>query len=264
MSYFLYDGNLEVGQSARLSGEEAQHLLHARRIKTGESFELQDQAKNHFLVVLEKASRQQLFFTVKQQLPVIEPSPLHLELIVGLPKEKALDWIIQKTTELGVTTLSIFIARYSPKSIPDARQEKIVSRWQKIAQAACKQSGRSLPPSIQLFNNLGDVLQSLSPCSVQWVLTPGAAQSLSVSSDSFTAQLSSSKNQRFVIGPEGGLHPEELALAYQHDMQPLRLGSRILKTETAAIAMVSILQFLFGDLGHGLVQKGIIVNHSDI
>ncbi|MBF0288875.1 MAG: 16S rRNA (uracil(1498)-N(3))-methyltransferase [SAR324 cluster bacterium] len=246
MSYFLYDGYLEVGKSACLSGEEAQHLLHARRVKSGEFFELQDLAKNHFLVVLERISRQKLFFKVEKQLSVLESSPLQLELIVGLPKEKALDWIIQKATELGVTVLYFFMARYTAKSIPASRQEKALLRWQKIAQAACKQSGRSLPPEIVLFNNLGQALESLASSPAQWVLTtePGFYSSPAT----LISEFASSKIQRFIVGPEGGLHAEELELAYQHGMRSMSLGPRILRTETAAIAMIVILQFLFGDL----------------
>jgi len=80
---FLFDGNLEVGQLAQLSGEEAQHLIHSRRVKKGEIIELQDQRKQHFQVVLEEVTRRELSFQVQKSLPVLPPSALNLEILVA-------------------------------------------------------------------------------------------------------------------------------------------------------------------------------------
>lgn len=248
MSYFLYDNELIVGQKDYLTGEEAHHLIHARRIKLGETFELQDSKQERFIVICQKITRHEIHFQVQTPLPFIPPSPLKIDVILGLPKEKILDWIIQQVTELGVSSLSIFIAQYSPKSISPTFQHKAINRWEKIAQAACKQSGRQAPPKILFYKNFQEPLESISAHSHNWILSLDATKS-SLPDLELTP---SAENKFFphcvAVGPEGGFHINELELAYSHGMQPIQLGPRVLKSETAVIAVVSILQFLFGDL----------------
>ncbi len=251
MSYFVFDGILEVGQFAKLTGEEAQHLIHSRRVKKGEMIELQDQRKQHFQAILEEVTRRQLAFQVQKSLPALPPSALDLEVLLGLPKEKALDWIIQKVTELGGARFLIFKAHYSPRNMSVSQQEKLRERWKKIAQEACKQSGRQLPPEIRFFPNLEELLSALPPCSQQWVLSREPSANTITAADLLKLPASLSSSQRILIGPEGGLATEELAMAYQAGMKGIHLGARILRSETAVVAMTSILQFLFGDLGRG-------------
>ncbi|MBF0277964.1 MAG: 16S rRNA (uracil(1498)-N(3))-methyltransferase [SAR324 cluster bacterium] len=249
MSYFLFDGRLEEGQQACLSGEEARHLIHSRRVKKGEFIELQDQSKQHFQVVLQEVERHRLTFQVKNKLPVRAPSSLSLEILVGLPKEKSLNWIIQKVTELGAERLLVFTAHLSARSITKRQEEKTLERWRKIAQEACKQCGRQIPPEILLFSNLKELLSSLEIVSQQWVLSAESHAKSGTSLDRFKQASSCSLQHRILVGPEGGLHDEELSLACALGMKEIQLGPRILRTETAVVAMTSILQFLYGDIG---------------
>lgn len=249
MSYFLFDGQLELGKKEQLSGEETRHLLHSRRVKKGEIIELQDQLGRHFRVVLEELSRHSILFQVQKEIPAIPASPLQLELIVGLTKEKALDWILQKGTELGVAKILIFTAHFSPRTITARQRDRTLQRWQKIVQAACKQCGRQKPPEIGLFADLKEVLSSLSPCPQQWVLTTEPIPNTVPVTHLLEIPRTPQQTQRIVIGPEGGLHPEELALADEYGMQGVSFGRRVLRSETAVLSIATILQFLFGDLG---------------
>ena len=249
VAYFLFDGLLRAGQKNRLTGEEARHLLHARRVQVGEIFEIQDQEHRHFSAVVESVSRSVLDFQVQKELSPPLPSPLQLDLILALTKEKALDWIIQKATELGATRILIFSSRYSPRTLKASNRENTLRRWKKIAQAACKQCGRRLPPDILSFNSLQEVLSSLTPCAYQWVLSPQPDSLSFPIMNLHGLKQFHAPNHRVMVGPEGGLHPEEMVQACHFGMRKLSLGPRTLRSETAAIAVISLLQFLFGDLG---------------
>ena len=249
VAYFLFDGLLEVGQQDRLSGEEAQHLLHARRVQLGEIFEIQDQQQRHFSAVVESVSRHVLNIRVQKEIDPTRPSPLHLELIIALTKEKALHWILQKATELGTTQILIFCACYSPRTLLASNREKTLRRWNKIAQEASKQFGRQLSPEILFFNSLEEVLSTLSPCTYQWMLSLQSDSDSYPTIDLLRIKQSHSQTQRVIVGPEGGLHSEELVEADYFGMQRLSLGPRTLRSETAAVAIISLLQFLFGDSG---------------
>lgn len=248
MSYFIYDGVLSTGEEHSMSGEEVHHLLNGRRMREGESFELQDQNLQHFLVVLQKTTRREVFFRVEKQLDALPPSPLQLEILLGMPKEKALDLVIQKITEMGASTLYIFQARFSPKNTMAQKREKTLERWNRIAQAACKQSGRQRPPKIEYFPSLELLLQNLPPSAHQWVLSTQSSDDHAGASDLLNLRSEASDSHRVLIGPEGGLHPDEEQLSIQQGMQPIHIGPRVLRSETAAIAMVAILQFLWGDM----------------
>lgn len=249
VAYFLFNGPLIAGKKNRLTGEEARHLLHARRVQVGEIFEIQDQEHRHFSAVVESVSRSVLDFKVLKELSPPLPSPLQLDLIVAITKEKALFWIIQKATELGATRILIFSSCYSPRTLKASNHENTLRRWKKIAQAACKQCGRRLPPDILFFNSLQEVLSSLTPCTYQWVLSPQPdSLSFPIMNLHRLKQFDASKH-RVIVGPEGGLHPEEMVQACHFGMRKLSLGPRTLRSETAVIAIISLLQFLFGDLG---------------
>ena len=210
---------------------------------------MQDQQGKHFQVVLEKFTRHSVCFRVDAEVPPIPPSSLHLEVVVGLPKEKALDWIIQKATELGVAKILIFHAHFSPRTIPASQKQKALGRWKKIAQEACKQSSRQTPPDILLFSHLQAVFDSVECCQPLWVLHPEPLSYGLPAVNLLEIPRLPHANQRIVIGPEGGLHPQELRLVAQLGGKGVRLGARILRSETAVVAMSAILQFLFGDLG---------------
>lgn len=246
MSYFLFPNKLTIGIQYILSGDEAHHIINSRRYQTGEKFELQDSDGMRFSVVINKIEKRRLIFTVLEKAFVPPDSPLELEIVQALTKEKTVDLIIQKSTELGAKNLVFFLANNSSRSIHKEGNKKLMERWIRIADEACKQSGRQFRPEIRYFENLNLALDFFTPLSNQWILCPKNEW------EGNTTQLSALKDDSFhhriFIGPEGGWHPKELELAKIKNIQPINLGSRILRTETATIAAISIFQYLFGDL----------------
>ena len=245
MSYFIFDGVLECGQPFELKGEEARHVLKSRRMRSGEHFLIQDQNGQRFDAVLKSSGRDSMSFVPENSVAVPQASALRLEILQALPKEKTLDWILQKTTELGVSRLDFFCGNHSPNSFHFSQQKRQLIRWQRIVLEACKQCGRQHPPEIFFHESLEAALEILPECANSWILSPDCEESVCWNNLDTAQQ---QRFQRVLIGPEGGLHPDEFKLALRSGMRPVELGPRILRAETAAVSAVSILQFLWGDL----------------
>jgi 16S rRNA (uracil1498-N3)-methyltransferase len=168
-----------------------------------------------------------------------------LTLIQGLPKGEKFDLIIQKATELGIHSIVAFPAAHSVVKISKEQEECRISRWNKIAAEASRQSERRCIPTITLAKNLDTALRGVTD-SVKlflWereannhlrTILPGAYHPASLV---------------ILVGPEGGFSADEVSLAKAYDCIPVSLGPRILRTETASLAILSILQYQFGDMG---------------
>lgn len=240
MSYFLYDNEVKLNQRFTLKGEEASHLLRSRRIQPGELVEIQDTSHQRFQCQVESVSKRELILrSVEQVIPPAE-SPLKLHLYQALIREKPLEIILQKSTELGATSINLFQSRYSQRLKKDSA--KSGQRWQKICIEACKQSGRTTPPAIHFFESIDAVVQTIQS---KTAVPPALCFSTSEQGISLDQLQLDSNEVNLLIGPEGGWFEDELAPL---DPFHVHLGQRILRSETAAVTAVALLQFLFGDL----------------
>ena len=247
MSYFIFDGVLNLGKQYKLKGEESNHITKSRRLRPGDSFLVQDQQGQRFEAILKSFDHNSLLFTTQKPVEIPPASPLRIEILQALPKQKALDLILQKTTELGVSRLDLFCGRHSPKTFRASEKQHHLKRWQRIVSEASKQCERQFAPEIHFHQDISAALKSLPECPNSWILDPEAADAVS------WKKISSSgndiiKHHRVLIGPEGGFHKDEIKLSLCSGMRPVYLGPRILRSETAAMSSVSILQFLWGDL----------------
>jgi len=247
MSYFIFDGVLNLGKQYELKGEESSHITKSRRLRPGDSFLVQDQQGQRFEAILKSFDRNSLLFTPQKPVPIPPVSSLRIEVLQALPKQKALDFILQKTTELGVSRLDLFCGKYSPKTFRASEKRHHIKRWQRIVSEASKQCGRQFVPEIHFHPDISAAFETLPECLNSWVLVPEAADAVS------WKKINSSgddiiKQHRVLIGPEGGFHQDEIKLSLRSGMRPVYFGPRILRSETAAISAVSILQFLWGDL----------------
>tara|TARA_B100001123_G_scaffold72472_1_gene81331 strand:- start:111 stop:854 length:744 start_codon:yes stop_codon:yes gene_type:complete len=247
MPYFIYDGVLNLGKQYELKGEESSHITKSRRLRPGDSFLVQDQQGQRFEAILKSFDRNSLMFAPEKLVVIPPASSLRIEILQALPKQKALDLILQKTTELGVSRLDLFCGRHSPKTFRAPEKQHHIKRWQRIVSEASKQCGRQFAPEIHFHPDICAALEKLPECPNSWVLVPEASDDVS------WKKISSSgkeiiKHHRLLIGPEGGFHQDEIKLSLRLGMRPVYLGPRILRSETAAMSAVSILQFLWGDL----------------
>ncbi|MCK7596569.1 16S rRNA (uracil(1498)-N(3))-methyltransferase [Microbulbifer sp. CAU 1566] len=171
-------------------------------------------------------------------------SPLAITLAIGISRGDRFDWVIQKATELGVSAIQpLFTERCEVKLSGDRLQKKL-GQWQQIAISACEQSARNRVPEILEPVKLTQYLALAKDASaLKLVLHHRTDASLA----QLEQQLGRPNAALLLVGPEGGLSAEEIELAMQQGFHPLRLGPRVLRTETAPVAALSVLQFQWGD-----------------
>ncbi len=246
MRRFFVEPGLLQGTSGVLGGELRRHLATVLRLKVGDTVRLADGTgreavatitaleKDGILVDLEPLTVDTAFGTTPR-----------ITLYQGLPKGEKLELILQKCTELGAAAIVPFMAARSVTRLEGGKREQRVARWQKIALESSRQSGRGTVPRVDFFPDLDGVLKEgghdLRIMLWEEEREQGLRQLL------VTAPVPASI--AVIIGPEGGLTPAEAARAAAAGYRPVTLGRRILRTETAGLAVVSILQYLWGDLG---------------
>ncbi|MBN2645844.1 MAG: 16S rRNA (uracil(1498)-N(3))-methyltransferase [Desulfuromonadaceae bacterium] len=169
---------------------------------------------------------------------------LPLTLYQALPAGDKFDLILQKNTELGVGVFAPLFSERCQFSRFEKKFDKKVERWQRIVQEAARQSQRSWLPTVLPPGSLQDVLAGCQ-AGLRLVLWEGACQPLDALLPRETPV-----SAAILVGPEGGLSDADVALAVGHGFQPVALGPRILRTETAGFALTSILQYRYGDLSH--------------
>jgi 16S rRNA (uracil1498-N3)-methyltransferase len=174
---------------------------------------------------------------LREQFAGLAESPLRIHLGQGLSRGERMDWAIQKATELGVAHITPIVSERCEVRLKDERADKRLAHWQQIAISACEQCGRSVLPAIHPPMLLGDWL-ARTEAELKLVLHPVAEP---LASHVRPATLA------FLIGPEGGLSEAEVAEAQRAGYQAARLGPRVLRTETAPVAALSVAQQLWGD-----------------
>jgi 16S rRNA (uracil1498-N3)-methyltransferase len=231
-----------------LEGDEARHLLKILRLGVGDVVLLFDGTGWEGLARVEKVAGQKIFFSIREKRFLPKDSPLKITLALPLIRPQLLEWVLQKGTELGV---SAFIPYYSSYSGPKAAQQDWggrLERWQRIIAGAGKQCGRNRLPLLENPLSFAGLLESaekglrLIPYEQETVYT---FRNLADNTSKVEEVLA-------CIGPEGGFHPDEIRKARERNFLPVSLGPRVLRSETAALVLVTLLQFTWGDLSDPL------------
>jgi 16S rRNA (uracil1498-N3)-methyltransferase len=171
-------------------------------------------------------------------------SSVEIVLLQALPEKERMEWIIQKTSELGVSAIVPFKSERSISIEEREAKQKKAHRWQEIVVRAVRQSRRARVPRVESYRSFDDALLRCGGGSLKIILSEKRGQSMkSLLVRPHPASIC------LMVGPEGGFAPEEVARAESAGFIPVKLGERILRTETAAITAVGILQYEVGDLG---------------
>jgi 16S rRNA (uracil1498-N3)-methyltransferase len=165
-------------------------------------------------------------------------SPLHCSLGIGISKGDRFEWVLQKACELGVTAIYPLFTSRTEVRLDAARQNKKNEHWQQVLISSCEQNGRNLIPYLHAPQTLGEFLPQVSS-DLKLVLHHRANQAL----NSYTTP----QSVCLLVGPEGGLSDEEINQAVQLGFNPLVLGPRVLRTETAPLVALSLVQYQWGD-----------------
>ncbi len=170
-------------------------------------------------------------------------SELSTEIIQGLSRSDQMDWMIQKTTELGVKRISVFNAEHSQNPVRQKARDRKLAHWQAVSIKACEQSGRHRPPQIVFYRKLAEALEDPMRREIRILLDPEGGRLQDCPIDADTARQIS-----ILLGPEGGLSKSEIKLARSSGYIATRLGPRVLRTETAATTVLAIAQSIWGDI----------------
>jgi 16S rRNA (uracil1498-N3)-methyltransferase len=228
-----------------IDGQELVHLKKVLRLVPGDRVTIfDDSGWEHEAVILSLNAEQGKIEIVRSYQAATE-SPLQITLGIALTKGERMDWIVEKATELGVRTIIPFSSSYSVPQLDEKKVMKRTERWQKIALSATKQCGRTRMPDISLLREYRKLVDEASSQTLKLILWEKENhQSLYQIHDKYgdvDAVL-------IVVGPEGGFTVEEAQLAQRHGFETVEMGRRILRADTAAVAAITLVQFLWGDL----------------
>jgi 16S rRNA (uracil1498-N3)-methyltransferase len=231
---------ITAGEALWLEAERAHYLSRVLRVRVGDRIVIFDGHAGQYAASVGKIERQRVQLLPLDYAAVELESCLDIRLIQGISRGDRMDFVVQKVTELGVRRISPARTEFSVVHLDSNRAQKKADHWSRISQSACEQCGRNTLPIIDVPSQLGSLLET-TPGGTRIALLPGTEMQIS--------DLQNIDNGvTLLIGPEGGLSDAEQRLAIEHGFVPMSLGPRILRTETAAVAAVAILQSRFGDL----------------
>lgn len=235
------DGPLASGAELTLPAAGAYHVARVLRMREGAALSVFDGTGHEFRAEITRVRGDEVAVRLAEPLSGTSESPLKITLVQGVSRSERMDWTLQKATELGVTAIAPVLTARSVVRLDEQQAQKKQAHWRGIVIAACEQCGRSKIPSVATPLSLKDYFATAQKTGLRLVLSPSAPGSL--------AGLSSLPNKvELLIGPEGGLDDDELQAAQKAGFMPVRLGPRVLRTETAAVVALTVLQALWGDL----------------
>lgn len=233
---------LAAGQSVTLTSGAASHVGKSLRLADNDELVLFNGDGFDYRGHMTRSGRNRIIVAIEEREFCATESPLPVTLLQGICRNPRMDILIQKSTELGVHRIVPVSCQRSVARIDQKRAGRKIEHWQKISISACEQCGRARIPDIERPCTMTEAFsQHASMDATKLLLDPEGR-------DTIESELRPGKPVMLFIGPEGGLTEEEITASTQAGFRRIRLGPRVLRTETAPIAALSIIQFLAGDL----------------
>lgn len=238
---FYLPAHYQPGLQITLSKEQAHYALSVLRLKNGHRVEVFDGQGQRAFAKLYSQSRRDAEVHLQQVETYRIESPLNTVLVQGISRGERMDYSLQKAVELGISAIQPVFTERCEVRLDEEKSDKRRQQWQALVISACEQSGRTVVPQVHTPISLAHWLEQDALTGI--VLDPYAQATL--------AQITSpmpSQPWHILIGPEGGLTDSEVQQAHKQGLTPLRLGGRILRTETAAPVILALVQNRWGDL----------------
>ena len=233
---------LRTGFTHTLPDSAAVHVTRVLRLRAGDPITLFDGTGMDYDAILREVARSRVSAEVGAGRRVDCESPLAITLLQGVSRGPRMDLVMQKATELGVRGVQPLLAERSVVRLDAERGQARLEHWHRIVISACEQCGRSVLPQILPARTLPEALAVLEPGTVGLTLDPAGGVAL-------PELLGEARRVALAVGPEGGFTGHEIRTLTAAGFRGLRLGPRILRTETAPLAALAILQYAQGDMG---------------
>ena len=234
--------SLAPQQSLLLEPRASKHLLTVLRLKAGAALVLFDGSGREFEARLDGMENHQALISTGAGHAVRSESPLHITLVQGISRGERMDYTLQKAVELGVTEIIPVLTERSVVRLDEKQAIRKREHWQQLVIAACEQSGRVRVPAVLAPQSLATLLSESLPLGLMLLLDPEAEAVLGNLPSPLQNQI------LLLVGPEGGLSTAETTAAQRTGFISVKLGPRVLRTETAALVALSLLQSRWGDL----------------
>lgn len=244
--FFVKSSNVFT-DSINIIGEDVNHIRKVLRLGYGDNIIVTDGEGTDYLVEIMKMEESLVQTRIVESMKNTTEPPVEVTLFQGLPKSDKMDFIIQKGVELGLKRIvPVITERTVVKLASKKDEEKKCERWNRISMEAAKQCNRGVIPEVELPMKFQDAVNAVNDYSLS--LIPYEKETGSGLKDILSNRITTKKISIF-IGPEGGFTEEEIGKAVLSGVHPVTLGPRILRTETAGIAVLSILMYELGDVG---------------
>ena len=243
---FYSTETLQIGATIKLSDNAATHATRVMRLNVGDDLTLFNGDGFDYSCALMSVKKSEALVIVKSSKKIENESNLNITLLQGISAGDRMEYTLQKAVELGVTQIIPIKTERSVVKLSPERAEKRLEHWQNIVVSACEQSGRAVIPQLEAPTTMALWLAK-TPSSFK---VEGKALRITLDplADKKLADLTKPQGEiQLLIGAEGGLNANELALAAQHGFVGAQLGQRILRTETAPLAAIAAMQTLWGD-----------------
>lgn len=236
MQQIFVDQSVKIDDTFMVEGEDARHLLQVLRMRQGEQLRVSTHEGDNYLCQIESADKGQVTLRVLEEVASTELKK-RIYLFQAIPKGDRMETVIEKAVELGVYEIVPVEMKYCVVKLDDKKKASRLKRYQSIAEAAAKQSKRSSIPKIHDFMTYAEAVTYARQCDER-IVPYECAEGMEATKRAL-AQMADAASISIMIGPEGGFADEEIE-AVREDMDVISLGSRILRTDTAAITTMSM------------------------
>ena len=228
-----------------IDGTDVNHIKNVLRLEKGDWIIACDKEGTDYVSRISDISSERVVLNIEKVQDSDTELPCKIVLFQGLPKKDKMEFIIQKAVELGVSKIVPVAMKRCVVKLDDKKADKKAKRWQTIAEAAAKQSGRGIIPEVTNPVSIKEAFDIA--CGLEYNMIPYELQDGIEKSREIVKEGCTKNSVGIFIGPEGGFEKDEVEEAVSRGIKPISLGKRILRTETAGIAVVSIMMFEMQD-----------------
>lgn len=241
MYHFFVTPEQVSGNQIYIKGSDVNHIKNVLRMKQGEQLEISDGNNQTYLCEIDAVSSEEICVRILEQLQTDTELPSHIYLFQGLPKSDKMELVVQKAVELGVYEIIPTATKRAVVKLDAKKAAKKVERWNSIAEGGAKQSGRNVIPKVKDVMSFREAVQyakELDVMLIPYELAEGMEETKRIISG-----IERGQSVGIFIGPEGGFDKDEVSYALENGAKAVTLGKRILRTETAGLATLSILMY---------------------